>query len=356
MDCKRIIFTSLSILLLLPMICNCDFNLVTACEINESERIRIGDTDIHADNCSNDFRKRYACYDPSYGCFISKQQVPGFTVKTGSLGGFDISSTASSDPLAKDPRICAKYCLELPNCMSFVLSKNIHSGRYCFLKNKLITQSTTHTNYLSYNRYAFPDSTCTIGSCTTEPNTPSVSTNPSYNTCKAACNTDSSCKYFTVGMDKCHSQSDCHRNPNVLNKLLCTKSVPALHPPSSTCEKNIANALSDLNNSTCIESKSLPFMSRYPFPGVNKPLSPILLSVYGKNLSCSNGEFNNLLVYIPIEEQFEIKFEGKFKVCKLLFSNLETCQYSCNCNGRHCEGVYIVAFLQNSQLCEISFA
>ncbi|CAD5126763.1 unnamed protein product [Dimorphilus gyrociliatus] len=314
----------------------------------------MGTKDIQQNQCITNVYERYVCYENGYGCYATKYEVPGFIKKLGNYHGFDLSPMIN-DPEAADPKICAKYCLETPSCIGFVVSEVVNPTLGCFLKSTSYKIAQSLNNFLTYDRYAYSDSTCEVGSCIVTPPPTSLG-NFNYQSCKSACESDPLCKHFSIGAGECFSYNTCQNDKENINKVVCSHSKSII-PKETIYDPSVIDIVNDLNNSTCVDLQFNPLAIRYPFPGVNKPLAPILLEVIGENLSCSSGQLSNVMVYIPSFPQYKVNFEGIFQICKLIFFNNQQCKYSCSCDNRFCEGLYIRAFSDKSisKICEVKF-
>lgn len=326
------------------------------CNVPVEDRVRVGDQSIVAADCTKDFRLGLNCFDAGYGCYRSKYAVPGFTYKNGTLH----NANGVLNPLdlsAQDPKICAKYCLEKVNCYGFTITADLFGGIYCYLKSYAYFPASHPTGYpmmRSFDRFAFSYSTCQQGTCSQAGTNEG---NKFFLPCKQNCESKSACTHFTRGNSLCYSNDQCELKSNVGYLVSCSvkseKLSPlSLYPTSST------TSLTDNNNSSCIDIQQHPYVVRFPFPGVNKPLTSIRLKVIGDGLLCFNTiTTGNLLVYVPSKPQLELSFTGKFKMCELLYSESTICEFSCACNERYCEGVYIKTYSNNSavKLCDIKF-
>ncbi|CAD5124165.1 unnamed protein product [Dimorphilus gyrociliatus] len=327
------------------------------CDIDVSKRIRIGNQQITPVECMSDEQEAFACYDSSYGCYRSKNDIVGFIYKHGDSGAFDLFDSESEENAAMDIQVCSKLCLRNSDCKGFTLASFKHLGRYCHLKNKRFKRTTGWvTTMVSYDRYAVKVSSCETGECT-------ETTLQTYSkdavTCKSYCESNPACNYYSLTPSGCQLKDKCTVYKNAANSFSCTKTV-ALVSKSIYFNENSLTNVSDSDESTCVWLKPSPFVLRYPFPQVDAQLNSLTLTIKGSQLSCMAEKLdliniNSLFVYIPLERVYTTSFTGSFKICELLSSSSIECTYICDCQERYCEGIYVNAFSKDGgpRVCEI---
>ncbi|CAD5126438.1 unnamed protein product [Dimorphilus gyrociliatus] len=326
------------------------------CDVIVSERVRVGEMNISASQCTIDEFESYNCFDENYGCYKPKYAVPGFTYKNGVLDKFD-SANRIYELEAQNPKLCAKYCLEDSNCQGFTVVNTLYSNRLCFKKLKAFFKGTLPSHLpsqmRSYDRIAYVTSTCQQGFC--QENYKNEG-NKDFFECRTICANGNTCSQFTIGTSSCLTSQHCQFKPIVGDKITCT-SKPEILSPKSLYNDKTSSILLDSDTSTCIDIKFYPYIIRFPFPGVGKLHSPFNIEISGTSLNCLNEMERNILVYVPFQSQFDVTFFGKFKLCEISLSSKTECKYSCSCGDRFCEGVYIYTFhkIQPVELCEIKF-
>lgn len=329
-------------------------NLQEICNINIESRMRLGTENITQQECLINSHDRHVCFDPSYGCYKNKYDIPGFTNKIGNYANFDIQITA--DISINDPESCALLCLKLPNCLSFTVS-NIQYGlnQYCYPKTASFRNYVNLTGTLTFDRHAFSDVNCISGGCHSV-DSQHVINSEMVKQCKQTCKSARDCNYFSMKAGICMLHKHCSKNKQAITSILCNAYyiTTLLEYQYSKDELEYVN---DKNSATCINLYETPLVLRYPFPGVNKDLSAIKLSIIGENFDCELTETQNMFVFVPKNPEFDVKFIGKHKTCDLTEYSTNKCSFSCDCNGRYCESVYIFTFSVSRKLsiCEIDF-
>lgn len=328
-------------------------DLANECNIEISKRIRIGNADISETDCVSNRLEHTACFENGYGCYRSKYHIPGFQLRHGDYSSYGLNDPDAQNIGADDIQGCANLCFRNRQCKGFLMTESIHSNGFCFLKT--VRSKIGHSGLMGgyYQKYATSTSTCVTGGCE---GVPKQVSDTNINSCQELCIREN-CQYFTLGPDGCALKGNCKFIENDVQWITCSAKKIKLQK-SAAYDENSITSVTDKNNQTCIEIRNSPFVIRYPFPGVDKPLSSTKVKIIGSFLDCSivSGRRQaNLFVYVPVEPVIEAKFPGSYKSCTLLTSLPSQCDFSCDCGERFCEGIYVNAYTSSSKIdiCEI---
>lgn len=328
------------------------FNETDLCKIPFNKRIRIGNENIKEMECVSNKTERFACFDSEYGCYRSTHEIPGFHLKLGDVRSSDFPNFHLYGEEYQSPKKCSEMCLKYSHCYGFTLTDESDRNEYCYLKTISFNKAKIKEIALTYDRYAFKDTTCSTGLCL---NSTKI-LNRNYSNCRDECLKDNNCKNFDLTTKTCILGGDCQVNKMDASFISCTKNSFTTFQP--ILKNDELEKLFDKNLNSCISLEKINNILRFPYPGVDKQLAPINVTINGENLQCGLNIDEHILVYTPKFLEFDIKFENEFKLCNLIESKYEKCEYECTCDGRYCEGIYINSFSinhQNSNLCEIIF-
>lgn len=321
-------------------------NLETECLIDKTDRIRLGDDTITEIECRNDSSVSFNCFESGYGCFASKYSIPGFKYHHEIISSHRVQDVL--DEKAQDPRICANYCLKDEECFSFTVFKNKFGGKYCMLNKSSKQVIIKRQDTISYVRFAFPFAACEVGDCE---EAPQITYDLKDSECIDSCRNDASCSHYSYLDQKCNKYSKCTLNKNIARNYVCSITNATL-PSNSNYPTEVLEQISDQSMDTCTPIKPNDLVVRYPFPGVSvkKAVAEIFVKVNGQDLICNDQTKNNLMVYVPNTDDYEVRFIGYFKTCHLINNNSTICEYICNCESRFCEAIYVRSY---TNICEI---
>jgi len=335
---------SLSILVLLTFIEEiCSFSL-TPCDIPTNLRVRVGDSTNEKSVCD----AGYLCYESGFGCFIDKNETPGFKklgINTDCAGNDMVYGGSSST------EECASRCAKLSTCVGFLTNTVNH----CWIKSYCHIITGLH-GHMPYYRYMDDRFTCFIGGLDNLPTETYVGPNKEVQKNNAIANNKAiiltkeglKIKDGTLNdINKQYDQVTCFPGKMIVNEADGQKSF------------HINHVTFDNDTSTCQLSKSNPFKIRFPWPTSNSDKLSFTVKLEGEALECLDYESwvgkNGLLVYVPLDFQVESTFNGNFKGCNIKTAGSTLCEYNCNCGTSYCQSYY-VNFQDESEtmkLCEV---
>lgn len=294
-------------------------------------------------------KKGGACYDSTFGCYYSQENIPGFRIHKG-----ECTSCSASEVFSDLDRIeCGRECLKRSDCQCFTY--DISSGS-CILKNVVCNSMNDQiSNKLTYNKYASNKVLCFHADCHGHDIT---KVNKNVAECYEFCKTKGNCKSFALvttptANDICGLKSVlCDVTSRENTRLFINLCIPGpVFPDWLDNHYSNRNEISDDSNSTC-KSVGLAdnFNLKIPWPSVGNNSPDFTIKIIGKNfqrcVDFRTGLHGNcVLAFVVNEFLGSPRFTGNFRACQLIDGNNNTyCKYFCSCGLDFCEAVHIRGF------------